>query len=174
VEGRYYLGLALADLKQHTEAIQELERVVQSGPKMADAYLSLGGAYIEAGRFDDALEILSQGTHIDAARRDLRILLARAYRSKGVLDRAEEQLKIASSNRTALASPFFQDHRAEFDLNLEQGLLALQQGRLEAAIAAFQKVLASDPDYAPAKRHLGDARRLLQDRLQKKKSGGRG
>jgi tetratricopeptide (TPR) repeat protein len=88
--------LALLDLGQRDEAIQELERVVQSGPKVVDAYLTLGTAYLEAGRLDGALETLSQAALIDPARPDIRIQMARAYRSKGSLDKAEEQLGLAT------------------------------------------------------------------------------
>ena len=61
-EARYYLGLALYDLGQRDEAINELERVVQSGPKVVDAYLSLGTVYLEAGRFDRGLRGAAPGT----------------------------------------------------------------------------------------------------------------
>lgn len=201
-EARYYLGLALFDLGRRDEAIQELERVVQSGPKVADAYLSLGTAYLEAGRFDEALETLSQGTHIDPSRPDVRIQLARAYRSKGLLDKAEAQLTLAMPRGPAsLASPFSQYQQLEFDFYLEQGLIKLQQGRLEAAAKALQKVLAIDPNHGPTNRYLAevyllqglyprsfeyaaraeklgfplpeDKRKLLQEKLRSKKTGDR-
>src|SRR6185503_9782963 len=38
-QARYYLGLALFDLGRRDEAITELERVVKSGPQVADAYV---------------------------------------------------------------------------------------------------------------------------------------
>jgi tetratricopeptide (TPR) repeat protein len=89
VQARYYLGLALLDLGQRDEAIKELERVVRSGPRIADAYLALGTAYVDAGRPADAIETLSQGLRIDPARPDLRSALARAYRSKALVDKAK-------------------------------------------------------------------------------------
>lgn len=165
-EARYYLGLALFDLGRRDEAIKELERVVQSGPKVADAYFSLGTAYLEAGRVDEALETLSRGTHVDPSRPDLRIQLTRAYRSKGLLDKADEQLTLAMPRATAsLASPFAQYQQLELDFYLEQGLLRLQQGRLDAAAKALQKALAIDPDDARTK--------LLQQKLRSRKTGDR-
>ena len=201
-EARYYLGLALHDLGQRDEAINELERVVQSGPKVVDAYLSLGTVYLEAGRFDKALEVLLQGTKIDPARSDIRIQMARAYRSKGLLAKAEEQLTLATpKGASGLPSSFSQQHQqVEFDFYLEQGLVKLQRRQLEAAAAAFRKVLDMDPDHGPANRHLAevyllqglyarasehaaraerlgfplpeDKRKLLQQRLTKKETGG--
>jgi len=200
-EARYYLGLALYDLGQRDEAINELERVVQSGPNAADAYLSLGTAYLEAGRFDKALEVLLQGTKIDPARSDIRIQMARAYRSKGLLAKAEEQLKLATpKGAAALPSSFSQYQQVEFDFYLEQGLVKLERGQLETAAAAFRKVLDIDPNHGPTNRYLAevylrqglyaraseyaaraeklgfplpeDKRRLLQEKFRRKETGG--
>lgn len=152
-QARYYLGLALLDLGQRDDAIRELERVRQSGAKVADVYLALGSAYSEAGRFEEAADVLSQATQIDSVRPDVRIQLARAYRSTGKLDQAEQQLKYAAPERatTLLAAQY-----VEFDLHLEWGLLRLQQGQHEAAVVAFKKALDLDPDHGPANRGVAE------------------
>jgi tetratricopeptide (TPR) repeat protein len=167
-QARYYLGLALFDLGRRDEAIKELEAVVQSGAKAVEAYVSLGTAYNEAGRFDEAAEILSQGTWIDPARPDLRIQLARAYRSKGLLTKADEQLKLAAPKPDVPASPFAQHQQVEFDRQIEEGLLRLKQGRLDAAAAAFRKALGMDPNHEVARRHLAEVEKRLQQRAGKK------
>jgi tetratricopeptide (TPR) repeat protein len=171
-QARYYLGLALFDLGQRDAAIKELERVVQSGAKAVEAYLSLGTAYIEAGRFDAALETLSQGTWIDPARPDLRIQLARAYRSKGLLAKADEQLQVAAQKGgDAVASPFAQQRQIEFDFQIELGRLRMRQGRLDAAAEAFRKALEMDPSHAAAKQHMAEVRKRLQERAKKPAKG---
>jgi tetratricopeptide (TPR) repeat protein len=148
-QARYYVGLALFDLNQRGEAIEELERVVRSGPKAVEAYLALGTAYVEADRLDEAVATLQQGRKIDPSRPDIRIQLARAYRLKGLLDKADEQLTITLPQRTATAaSPVGQ--QLESDLYLERGIVRLQQGRLEAAATAFKKVLDMDSNNGPA------------------------
>lgn len=163
-EARYYLGLALFDLGRRDEAINELERVVRSGPKVSDAYFSLGAAYLEAGRFDEAIATLGQGTRVDPSRPDLRLQLTRAYRSKGLLEKADEQLALAMPGATAsLASPYAQYQQLELDFYLEQGLLRLQQGRRDAAARALQKALAIDPEDARTK--------SLQEKLRTRKTG---
>lgn len=48
-----------------------------------------------------------------------------------------------------------------------------RQGRLEAAADAFQKVLEMDPTHGPTNRHMTEVRKLLRERVQKKKPGGR-
>ena len=156
-QAHYYLGLTLLDLGQPAAAIAELEGVVKAGEKRADVYLSLGSAYLDAGRLDEGLEILSQATHLDAGRPDIRILLARAYRLKKQLAQADAQLAIANPKGPAtVSSPFVQQQQLQFDFYQEQGLLRLQQGRLEAAAVAFRKVLEMDPGVGPVNRDLAD------------------
>jgi tetratricopeptide (TPR) repeat protein len=154
-EARYYLGLALFDLRQREEAIREFERVVQSGPGVVEPYLSLGTAYLDAGRIDDGMKTLVQASHINPARAEIRIQLARGFRSKGLLEKAEEQLKLAMPEGSAtLSAPFAE--QVEFEFHQEQGLLRFQQGRLQAAAAIFQKLLDIDPNHGPTNRHLAE------------------
>jgi tetratricopeptide (TPR) repeat protein len=168
-QARYYLGLALRDLKRVDEAIRELEQVVQSGPVAADGYVGLGAAYLDAGRTDSALKVLGRAVEIDPSRPDTRVQLARAYRMKGLLAEADKQLKLAMGSGNATISSLYQPLDA--DLYLEVGLVRQQQGRLEAAAEAFEKVLEADPAHELAGRRLTEVRRRIQDRLLKKKTG---
>jgi tetratricopeptide (TPR) repeat protein len=198
-QARYYLALALFDSGKRDEAIKELETVVRDGPKVVEPYLALGTAYLEANRIDDAVEIFSQGTHIDPARPDLRIQLARALRTKGQLDKAEAQLAIAKPAAGNQNSPFADQQQIEFDYSLELGIIRAIQGRLQAATESFQRALAVDPQHGPANRYLAevylrrglytraqeysekaeklgsplgdDERKLLQEKLRAKKGG---
>jgi tetratricopeptide (TPR) repeat protein len=200
-QARYYLALALFDLGQRDDAIQELERVVRSDPKVVEPYLSLGTTYIEAGRLDDALATLRQGVRIDASRPDLRIQLARTYRLKGMLTTADEQLRLATPAGAASPASTFAQQQVDSDLSLEQGFLRLQQGRLAAAARAFEKVLDMDANHGPATCQLAvvyllqgsyaksseyaaraeklgfplpeDKRKLLQEKLRAKGATGR-
>jgi DNA-binding SARP family transcriptional activator len=52
------------------------------------------------------------------------------------------------------ASPVFQQVQSDF--YLEQGLVRLARGQLDAAAAAFQKVLNIDANHGPANRHLAE------------------
>jgi tetratricopeptide (TPR) repeat protein len=168
-QARYYLGLALLDLGQRDEAIKELERVVRAGPTVTDTYLTLGNAYVEAGRSADAIETLLQGLRIDSKRPELRIALARAYRTHGLLDKADAQLALGLPRRAALAaSSDYPYQQVELDFQLERGLLKLQRGELAAAAAAFKKVLELEPKHEAATRGLAEVNR----RLAAKKPGG--
>ncbi len=174
-QARYYAGLALLDLDRRADAIRELELVVQSGPGLADPYHALGGALLDAGRLDRGLAVLRQGLAVDASRTDIRIQLARAYRLKRLPARAEEQLRLAAPAADAPAASIFFQQQVASDLDLEQGLLRLQQGRLQAAAEAFRRVLDTDPDHQAAARHLADVEKRLEALAEQKKpkTGGR-
>ncbi len=155
LQARYYLGLALFDVGQPAQAIGELETVVKAGARVADAYLSLGTAYLDAGRTDAGLEILSQGTHLDAARPDLRIQLARAFRLKRRFPQAAAQLDIAAPRvRTTVASSFAHQPEIEFAYHVETGLLAAGRGQYGAAATALKHALELEPDHGPTHREI--------------------
>ncbi len=156
IQARYYLALALLDLKRRDEAIQQLEQVAATNPNVADLYLTLGTVYLEAGRVADAVRVLNQGTRIGPQRTDLRVALARAYRTQGALDNAEAQLTLAEASNTAQATSAYQ--RTSASLSLEWGLIRLQQGRLEEAATAFEKAIDIDPDDGQAHRALAEVR----------------
>ncbi|HXW04659.1 MAG TPA: tetratricopeptide repeat protein [Vicinamibacterales bacterium] len=164
VQARYYLGLALLDLGQHAGAIRELEAVAASGANPAEAYLGLGTAYLEAKRIDDAIGALAKAAQADP-KADTRIRLARAYRLKGRLNDALQQLQLARPSATEGLSALYQS--VESDLYMEEGLIRLQQGRLEAAAEAFQKVLGLNADHEAAKRQLAEVQKRLKDARKK-------
>ena len=170
VQARYYLALALLDLQQHAEAIREMELVAKSGANPAEAYLGLGTAYFGAGRTDAALTALNEAARIDPARPETHIKLSRAYRAKGLLARAVQELQLAKPTGPAGLSALYQN--VELDLNMEEGLVRVQQGRLEAAAESFRKVLDTDATHEPAKEQLAAVQKRLQERARQKKPGG--
>jgi tetratricopeptide (TPR) repeat protein len=153
-QARYYRGMAYFDVGKTKEAIADWEEVLKSGARVADVFLSLGRAYIEAERYADAAEILSQGTHVDSARPDMRLYLARAFRLTGDLAKAEEQLAVALPER---APTLLDAQQTAFDVDLELGLLKLAQRKPDAAIEALKRILTADPNDGPANRAIAEA-----------------
>ena len=156
-ETRYYLGLALFDAGERDEAIKTLEQVLASGAAQVDLHASLGAAYVDAGREDEAVTVLLRGAKLDPSRPDLHVQLSRAYRRKGLLLKAEQQLKLASPADIGALASGYQQHQIEFDVTLEQGLLAMARKRPGEAVVAFRKALSMDPGHGPATRHLAEA-----------------
>jgi tetratricopeptide (TPR) repeat protein len=154
-EARYYHGLALGDLGQRDEAIQDFERVLADGGTRFEVYSSLGSAYVEAGRLDQAIDALTDAIKLDPSRPEPMIELARAFRLKGQTTRAEAPLKEvrAMVPDTAVSGAGQQVLR---DLNYEEGLLRLQQRRLAAAARNLRKAVDLDPNYGPGRRALAE------------------
>jgi len=101
--------------------------------------------------------VLTRGTRLDPSRVDLRIQLARAYRSKGLLDNAEAELSRAQPRRNGtLADSYVQHQQLELDLYVEQGLTKMKRGQLTAAADAFKKVLAMDPNHGPTNNYIAE------------------
>jgi tetratricopeptide (TPR) repeat protein len=163
-QARYYAALALNDLKRRTEAIAELERVVSAQPGVADPYLALGTAYLDSGRVDPALTVLTEGLAIDEARADIRLQLARGYRLEKAFAKAEEQLALAKPS-SGITQASLASQQAEVDFEVERGLLNMARGRYDAAVEAFRKVLDFDPNHGPANRDLARVY-LLQGRVK--------
>jgi tetratricopeptide (TPR) repeat protein len=164
VQARYYLALALMDLDRDAEAIRELETVVTSGANPAEARAALGTAYLDIGRTDDAIETLEEAVRLDPSRSDTHLRLARAYRTKGMLAQAQKALAGAHPAPGSLAALY---HNAEGEYFLEQGIIRLQQGRLQPAIDAFEKALKADSGNEQAKLGLAEARKRLKSAPRK-------
>jgi tetratricopeptide (TPR) repeat protein len=159
VQARYYLGLALIDLRQHAAAVRELEAVVKSGANPAESHAGLGTAYLAAGRPRDAVAALREAVRLNPARAELHLRLSRAYRESGRVEAAVKELALA---RPALGGAAAQYQDLETDYYLEEGLVRLQQGRLEAAAQSFQRVLDIDAAHEPARRALTEVRKRLE------------
>ena len=176
-QARYYLGLALMDLGQRDEGVQHLEQLVRGGVKQPDVLLALGTAYLDAARVDDAIAVLAEGAQVAPAASMLRILLSRAYRLKGDLPRAGEQLTLAEPPASARqAAAGYQ--KLEASLRAEWGALRLAQGQLTEAAATLEQAIDMDPNHGLAHRYFAEVlfrqglyRRALDHAIQAEKLG---
>jgi tetratricopeptide (TPR) repeat protein len=154
-QAHYYRARAMLDLGERDDAIKELEGVIRSGAEVPDVFLYLGIAYIDANRLDDAVLSLTEGASLAPASREMKIELAHAYRLKGQLANAEQQLTQARSAETNVqVTPEYQ--RIETRLNLEWGLLRLRQGRLQAAATALSAAVTMNPNDGASHRALAE------------------
>jgi tetratricopeptide (TPR) repeat protein len=154
-QAHYYRARAMLDLGERDDAIKELEGVIRSGAEVPDVFLYLGIAYIDANRLVEAVMSLTEGSSLAPASREMKIELARAYRLKGQLANAEQQLTQAASTATNVqVTPEYQ--RVETLLNLEWGLLRLRQGRLQAAATALNTAITMNPGDGASHRALAE------------------
>lgn len=118
--------------------IAELEMAFAKDPT-SDAFLALSAAYLEQGRFMEAMVVCKKGIKSQPDNVDGRILLARVYAGQGKVPKAIDEVKALLEIAPKTAS-------AHFFL----GQLHERSGRFEEAIACFKQVLEHDPTHAEA------------------------
>lgn len=153
---RYYSALALIDLGRRREAFPILEPLVRSGAAAPEAFVSLGVAYTDEGRLDDAVSVLSTVVQRLPTMVDAHLQLARAYRLKRAFVSAERELTLANpSAQQVQPTPGYDQQQTA--LALEWGLLRLAQGQFLKAATELERALARDPENGPAHRALAEA-----------------
>lgn len=120
------------------------EQRVRDAPTVAVNRAFLGGAYVEVGRFADAIVQLTEAVKIDDRLADAHADLGTALMAEG---RGAEAL--VHLQRAAALAP--KDESLLF--NLGNGLK--EAGRLNEAAAAYARALAINPDFADAHVNLG-------------------
>jgi Tfp pilus assembly protein PilF len=118
-EARYYEGQALYDLKRRDEAIQAFEQAIKDGGRRPEVYGSLGKALLDAGRVDEAIVSLTEAVKLDPSRPEPMLPLARAYRLKGQLARADAALKTVRS-LVGTSGLSVADQQVQRDLSFEE------------------------------------------------------
>ena len=131
------LGIARRRLGRAQQALDALEAVVQAEPHDADAWFHHGHALVECGRAAEGLASLQRAVAIApghrAARFDAAVLLARAQRT------AEAQ---------AMLAPLLEAEPPDAAAWSLHGRLLRDEGRDEAAAAAFQRAIYAGADGA--------------------------
>lgn len=120
------------------------EQRVREEPGNAEYRAFLGGAYVEVGRYADAIPHLNAALKLDDRLAGVHADLGTALMAEGRLDAALVHLQ-----RAATLAP--KDETMQF--NLGNGLKAA--GRAPEAGAAYTRALAINPDFADAHANLG-------------------
>jgi tetratricopeptide (TPR) repeat protein len=169
---RYYLGLALLELKQEDEAIQELEAAVKSKQPIPDLYLTLGSIYAQKGDLERAAGLYRMAAAAAPDRPEGHIKLGQVYRRKRLFARALEELRLAlPEGRQFPSTPYYQQLQAE--TFLERGMVFQEQGVWARALENYLKAIDLKDDYGLAYRqsaeasfHLGEYARALEYALK--------
>jgi tetratricopeptide (TPR) repeat protein len=149
----YYRGMSYLDLKRKEEAVQEIEKALDSGQMLPDIYLALGSIHLEAGRPGQAIGWLEKAIGLDPGKTEARVKLARGYRLQGQLDRALDQLRhVVPEGQSFLSSVYFQELRSE--AFFEMGSTREAQGERSQAIEAYREAIELDDRNGPAHRQL--------------------
>jgi cellulose synthase operon protein C len=118
--------------------IAELEMAFAKDPT-SDAFLALSSAYLEQGRFMEAMVVCKKGIKSQPENAAGRLLLAKVYAGQGKVPKAIDEVK-------ALLGLLPASPEGHFLL----GQLHERSGRFAEAIEAFKAVLSFKPDHAEA------------------------
>lgn len=118
--------------------LAELEMAFAKDPA-SDAFLALSAAYLEQGRFMEAMVVCKKGIKSQPTNIEGKLLLARVYAGQGKLPKAMEEVNGALSQAPDHADAYFL-----------LGQLHERSGRFEEAIESFQDAVAKDASHEGA------------------------
>ena len=121
----------LVDMKQYDKARVEFEKLHQKSPRDADLLYTLGLLALEAHRFDDGRRYLRQLLKLGKRRDEALYYLGRIEESEGNTDKARAYYQQVSNG----------EYR--FDARLRSAFLLSQQGKIDEAIAALEKMASA-------------------------------
>ncbi|MCL5999061.1 MAG: tetratricopeptide repeat protein [Chloroflexi bacterium] len=143
------MGTRLLQARMPKEALPLLSRAHEIRPDDVDAAMNLGSAYIMLGRHKQAVPVLERAVRQEPANPRLWINLGAAYLGNPLLASDEQQTRaIAAFQRALQIDPFAPS--AAYNI----GLIHVDRGERERAIAAFHLAARSDPGDMDAKRML--------------------
>ncbi|MBE9264435.1 tetratricopeptide repeat protein [Microcystis sp. LEGE 00066] len=152
------LGNVLRDQKKLTEAEEMYRRALALDDKYVDAYNGLGNVLRDQNKLTEAEEMFRRAIELDDK-------FVFAYNGLGLVLRDQKKLTEAEEMyRRALDLPDDTTGTPTTTHTLAHnnlGRLLQEQGKLEAAIAEFEKATKIDPKFEFASNNLQEARRLL-------------
>lgn len=188
------VGLNLADLDRHDEAVEHLEPLLEAAPDDRRAYLALGGVYASQQKFAEAAEVYDRAiarieTPVEA---DWNL-----YYQRGIAYERIKQWDKAEPNFNQ-ALELYPDHPqvlnylgyswVDMNMNLEEGLALIQKavelrpsdghivdslgwayyrlGRYEEAVTELERAVNLLPSDPILNDHLGDAYWQVGRRLE--------
>ncbi|WP_024586308.1 tetratricopeptide repeat protein [Aliihoeflea sp. 2WW] len=188
------VGLNLADLDRHDEAVEHLEPLLEAAPDDRRAYLALGGVYASQQKFAEAAEVYDRAVaRIDTPEEaDWNL-----YYQRGIAYERIKQWDKAEPNFNQ-ALELYPDHPqvlnylgyswVDMNMNLEEGLALIQKavdlrpsdghivdslgwayyrlGRYEEAVTELERAVSLMPSDAILNDHLGDAYWQVGRRLE--------
>lgn len=153
--------------RQFDQAVSLLKKAEKLEPNAAEVHGYLGMAYQNSLKTQKAIPEYERALSIDSTMSFIKINLATCYMNLGSLEKAVPLLQQfiqenPSSPMRAQAEAYLNQAGARSNQGnlrsmVEQGQAQLNSGNARAAIATFQQVTASNPDFAPGFFYLGYA-----------------
>jgi tetratricopeptide (TPR) repeat protein len=140
------LASALLEQDRTGDAFAEFMAALLIDPQDAEAFVGIGRIFLNAGHDDDAVDALRRATDLTPGNIDARYALASALERIGrTEDAARHFARVEQAQRQALT-----DRRRTMSLGVlkEEAALRASEGRLEAAIALYERALAVEAEPA--------------------------
>jgi Flp pilus assembly protein TadD len=172
------LGVLKTQAKQSARAAPLLEKAVELGPELSEAWPALGVACFNAGEYQRAIAPLTRALNAKPSDAALKRMLAMAHLNTGGYVRAAELLRddpelaadaslqfayglaLVRSDHAPEAEAVFarllREHGDSAELSVLLGQASAQQGDFDGAIEALRRALALKADVAEANGTLGE------------------
>ncbi len=148
----YWLGQTYMKRKDFDRALELIEKSSALSPGNIRLLKSLGDVYLDAGRLESAEQTYLRILEITPYHAGVRLSLARIYEQRGQRRKADQQI-----SRLLDLDPMPGVRREALDLiGLRQGRRYLQEGKLDEAQAALERVSSLAPDDPLPNVLLGD------------------
>jgi tetratricopeptide (TPR) repeat protein len=135
-QSHHFLGLALAQTNDLTQAKRELIEAVKLAPNSSEARNALAALYLAQGNVDLAIEEATTAVRQNGRNLKGAIILGDAYYRKGNIARAKQTFD-------AIVKAVPKEAYSRYRL----GLIAKSENRLDAAISEFESSLVSNPSF---------------------------
>lgn len=142
-------GARLLEEGQPEQAISYLKRANELSSEDAAVLINLGGAYVMAGRHRDAVPILERARDIEPHNAMIWINLGAAYLGNPVTATEEQQMRAIEAFEQALKL-----NPAAPNVHYNLGLIFVDRGETDLAVAAFRRALQTNPFDSDARNWL--------------------
>jgi tetratricopeptide (TPR) repeat protein len=137
-------AIELTQAGQYDQAEAAYKEILVKNPSVAEVHYNLGYVYTQKKDWANAEASYLKAIEVRPTYGEAYTALSRVYRESGQAAKATEILAKAAAENKA-------DPKVQFGVAVD----LLNSGKTEEAMAAFQKVLEIDPNYADAYYHMG-------------------
>lgn len=141
----YNLGVAKLRAGDRQAAVERFEQAIEMNPQLGAAYNGIATVYLEDERYDDALGMADRLLEVDPGNAEALGIRYEVYRRLGDEEKMAAALEeLQSTDPERIVQAYY-----------KQGVLLFDNGQVEEAAEAFERVLAANPEHARAHYQLG-------------------
>jgi len=144
IQSRYYLALALDELKRYDEAIGELKKILTIDPKNLNAFLNLAFIYTKQNQLAEAAKVYEEILTFDATKAEIFSQLGSVYVQMKDYKKADEVI-----------SRGLQLFKDSDELYFSKAVLFEKTGKFDDMVGALKKAIKINPKHADALNYLG-------------------